>query len=127
MSLFRKRCPFTQSSCEVPSVPRIEPLLKILTHTHPLTSQKHGKSQAESGGQVSHRGSLTGNVGSEEWGVRGFRGFIKTDYSTFTPSLTDTSGSRIYRILYMPEIGRGMVNAPICYRITGLEAVKGMI
>jgi len=36
------------------------------TPTHPHTSKKHGNRQAESGGQISHRGSLTGNAENEE-------------------------------------------------------------
>ena len=56
--LFGKRCPFTQSSCLVLSVVRIQPLLEISTPTNTCTSKKHGKEQAENCGQISHRGSL---------------------------------------------------------------------
>jgi hypothetical protein len=37
-------------------------LMEISTPTHPRTSKKHGKRQAEGGGQFSHRRSVAGNV-----------------------------------------------------------------
>jgi len=46
----------------------------------PRTSQKKGKGQAESGSQVSHKRSLTGNVGNVEsgWSIQQTRSYAIT-------------------------------------------------
>ena len=61
--LFSKRFPFTQGSCEIPSLSSVHSLLKISTPTQSGTSQKHGKGQADGGGQAFHGGIMANNVG----------------------------------------------------------------
>ena len=50
----------------MPSLSSILTPLEISTPSLSHTSQKHGKGEAEGGGQISHRESLTGNVGDGE-------------------------------------------------------------
>ena len=86
VSIRRKRFPFTQGSCVVSrlicgrTLPRNRRMRvfssckaitfnRFSTPTHPRTSQKHGKGQAESGSQVSHRGILTENAGNGDSGM----------------------------------------------------------
>ena len=45
--------------------------MEISTPTHPRTSQKHGKGQAEGCGQVSHMRIMAGYVGIEATAISG--------------------------------------------------------
>jgi len=66
--LFGKGRPFLQSSRVITTLVCGIFLLEISTLTHTRTPQKHGKGQAESSSQISHRGSLTDNAENGESG-----------------------------------------------------------
>ena len=56
--MFRKRCPFPQSSCKITTLSSGKTLLEILAPRHPCTTKKQGNGEADGGGEVFHTKSV---------------------------------------------------------------------